>query len=62
MTKSLRVKCVNNENQEKQLTVGKIYTVEQLKFKVNDIQDAYVIIADDGEEWTMSSLRFETIK
>lgn len=54
----MKVKCINNTNQELQLTIGKVYTVVQ----ISKLQDAYFIRADDSRMWWMSINRFEIIK
>ena len=55
----MKVKCINNKHQEKQLTIGKVYTVKKVSGKNND---EYIIEADDGMLWRMSVKRFEVVE
>ena len=55
----MRVRCIDNTNQELQLTLGKTYKVVQVCGPNND---TYVIQADDGRIWRMSVQRFIVIE
>ena len=50
----MKVKCVDNKNQEGQLTVGKVYKV----LKKGALGDSYYIYCDDKRTWEMSKKRF----
>lgn len=55
----MKIKCINNKYQEKQLTIGEIYEV----IKIGGIDnDEYIIEADDGMLWRMSVKRFEVVE
>ena len=54
----MKVVCIDNTNQEEQLTIGKQYKV----IRVGKLQDELLIIADDKREWRMSRERFKEIK
>ena len=55
----MKIKCINNKYQEKQLTIGKVYIVKKVTGKNND---EYIIEADDGMLWRMSVKRFEVVE
>lgn len=55
----MKIKCINNKYQEKQLTLGKVYAVKKVSGKNND---EYIIEADDGMLWRMSVKRFEVVE
>lgn len=55
----MKIKCINNKHQEKQLAIGKVYTVKKVSGKNND---EYIIEADDGKLWRMSIKRFEVVE
>lgn len=55
----MKIKCINNKHQTKQLTIGKIYEV----IKIGGIEnDEYSIISDDNSLWRMSVKRFEVVE
>lgn len=54
----MKVLCIDNTNQEEQLTIGKQYKV----IRVGKLQDELLIIANDKREWRMSRERFKEIK
>lgn len=54
----MKVRCIDNTNQELQLTIGKVYTVIQ----VGKLGDAYFIKCDDNRMFWMSVKRFEIIE
>ena len=53
----MKVRCIDNTNQELQLTLGKKYEVVQ----VGKLGDAYFLKADDNKMWWMHIDRFEVI-
>ena len=54
----MKVRCIDNTNQEAQLTIDKVYTVVQ----VCKLGDAYFLRVDDGRMWWMHVKRFEIIE
>ena len=54
----MKVRCIDNTNQELQLTIDKVYTVIQ----VGKLGDAYFLKADDGRMWWMHVERFIVIE
>lgn len=52
--KGLEVVCVDNKNQEEQLTIGQKYTI----LGCGALGDSFYIVADDGRVWEMSKKRF----
>ena len=54
----MKVRCIDNTNQELQLTLGKKYEVIQ----VNKLGDDYFLKVDDGRLWWMHVKRFEIIE
>lgn len=54
----MKVLCIDNTNQEEQLTIGKQYEV----IKIGKLRDELLIVADDKREWRMSRERFREIK
>ena len=53
----MKVRCIDNTNQEAQLTLGKKYEVVQ----VGKLGDAYYLKADDNRMWWMYVERFIVI-
>ena len=53
----MKVRCIDNTNQEAQLTLGKKYEVVQ----VGKLGDAYFLKADDRRLWWMHIERFIVI-
>ena len=52
----MKVRCIDNTNQEAQLTIGKVYTVITVCGPNND---TFVMKCDDNRIWRMSRERFE---
>ena len=54
----MKVRCIDNTNQEAQLTLGKKYEVVQ----VGKLGDAYYLKVDDNRMWWMHVERFTVIE
>ena len=50
----MKVKCIDNKDQEEQLTIGKVYKV----LKKGALGDSYYIYCDNGRTYEMAKKRF----
>lgn len=58
MVKNIKIKCINNTNQERFLTIGKIYdTIE-----IPDNSSLYDIVDDSGDDSSYYKDRFINIQ